>query len=257
MALHMTWLGQSGLLLEGGGQTVLVDPWLSDHPDRAVPPPVVRAWPRRIDLLLITHGHGDHLDLVGIAGLSGATAIAEIVVPAPHLAAVAAGLPDIMRVGTRPGSRLGRLGGITVLPAWHGVAAADGYDPMIGPDGTSPHVGYAFSLDGTGIYVSGDTLAHPSLADAVRQIRPSLVFLPVNGRDPAREARGILGNMTSREAVDFAVSVGASTLVPLHYDGVTGNTSDVGEVARAAHGRPLHVVFPARALPFALSGSST
>ncbi len=257
MALRMTWLGQSGFLLEGGGRVVLVDPWMSDHPHRAKPPPVVRVWPPRIDLLLITHGHGDHLDLAGIAGLSRATAISEIVVPEPHLDAAAADLPNIARVGTRPGDALDRLGGITVLPAWHGVAAADGYGPMIGPDGTSPHVGYAFSLGGTSTYVSGDTLAHPSLVDAVREIGPNLVFLPVNGRDPAREARGILGNMTSREAVDFAVSVGASTLVPLHYDAVIGNTSDVGEVARAAQGQPLHVVIPARAIPFTFDGNPT
>lgn len=257
MALRVTWLGQSGLLLEGGGRIVLVDPWLSDHPERAVPPPVVRAWPPRIDLLLITHGHGDHLDLAGIAGLSRVTAISEIAVPEPHLAAVAAGVPDIVRAGTRPGATLDRFDGIAVLPAWHGVTVADGYDPMIASDGTSPHVGYAFSLGGTRIYVSGDTLAEPRLVDAVKEIRPSLVFLPVNGRDPEREARGILGNMTSREAVDFAVSVGAGTLVPLHYDAVTGNTSDIGAVARAAERRPLHVVIPARAIPFAFDGHST
>jgi L-ascorbate 6-phosphate lactonase len=257
MALRMTWLGQSGLLLEGGGRVVLVDPWTSNHPDRAKPPPVVRFWPARIDLLLITHGHGDHLDLAGIARLSRAAVISEIVVPKPHVEAVAAELPDIVCVGARPGETLDRFGGVTVLPAWHGVAAADGYDPMIGPDGTSPHVGYAFSLGGTGAYVSGDTLAHPSLVDAVKEIGPNLVFLPVNGRDPAREARGILGNMTSREAVDFAVSVGAHTLVPLHYDAVIGNTSDVGEVARAAQGQPLHVVIPARAIPFTFEGNPT
>ncbi len=257
MALRVTWLGQSGLLLESSGRVVLVDPWLSDHPERAIPPPVMRAWPPRTDLLLVTHGHGDHLDLAGVADLSRLTAISEIIIPEPHLAAVAAGLPGIARVGTRPGDTLDRLGGITVLPAWHGVTVADGYDPMIGPDGTSPHVGYAFSLGGMDTYVSGDTLAHPSLVDAVKKIRPSLVFLPVNGRDRAREATGILGNMTSIEAVDFAVSVGADTLVPLHYDAVTGNTSDVGEVARAAQGRPLHVVIPARTIPFTFNGNST
>ena len=190
-------------------------------------------------------------------GLSRATALAEIAVPEPHLAAVAAGVPDIARVGTRPGTMLDRLGGIAVLQAWHGVTVADGYGPMIASDGTSPHVGYAFSLDGCGIYVSGDTLAHPTLVDAVKAIHPSLVFLPVNGRDPVRESRGILGNMTAQEAVDFAVAIEASTLVPLHHDGVTGNTYDVGEVARAARGRPLHVVIPARAIPFTFDGNPT
>jgi L-ascorbate metabolism protein UlaG (beta-lactamase superfamily) len=181
--------------------------------------------------------------------------IAEIAAPEPHLGILAAALPDVRRVGVRPNVRLDRLGGIDVFPAWHGVVAVDGYSPMIAADGTSPHVGFAFCLDDTRIYVSGDTISNPALLGAVTLVRPHLVCLPVNGRTREREARGILGNMDAGEAVDFAVTVGAEALLPLHHDGVTGNTSDVSEVLRAAAGRLLDVLTPMQAVPFAFSGT--
>jgi L-ascorbate 6-phosphate lactonase len=255
MGLYVTWLGQSGLLLESGGQTVLIDPWLSPHPLRTLPPPVIGIWPAQIDLVLITHGHGDHLDLPGLASLTGRTRIAEIAAPEPHLASIAEALPGIRRMGVRPNTPLDRLGGIAVLPAWHGVTVADGYGPMIAADGTSPQVGYQFELGGVGVYISGDTIADPALVEAVRPLRTELVFLPVNGHDAEREARGILGNMSADEAVDFALAIGARALVPLHFDGVSGNTSDVGEVERAANGKPLRLILPARSIPWAFNGT--
>lgn len=254
MAVEVTWLGQSGLLLTGGGQSVLVDPWLTPHPDRAVPPATPR-WPAKIDLVLITHGHGDHLDLPALTALTATTRLDEIAAPEPHLAQIAAALPDLPRIAVRPQRALDRLGGIEVLPAWHGVTVADGYSTMLGPDGTTPHVGYSFTLGGIRIYISGDTIPDPALVEAVRPLRPELVFLPVNGRDAAREARGILGNMTAEEAVTFAVEVGARTLVPLHYDGVSGNTSEIGDVAAAVQGRQLHLLVGANSIPISLNGT--
>lgn len=254
MVLELTWLGQSGLLLRDGGRTVLVDPWLSPSPERAAPPPDMAGLPRQIDLLLITHGHGDHLDPEGLKQLARRSRIAEIVAPDPHLTTLAEVLPDVPRLGARPGQRLDRLDGITVLPAWHGITVADGYGPIVAADGTSPHVGYVFSLGGIRLYISGDTIFEGSLVDAVRRLRPSLLFLPVNGRDAEREARGILGNLSADEAVDFALAAGAHALVPLHHDGVTGNTVDIGEVASAAAGKPLHLILPARSIPLVLDG---
>ena len=48
-----------------------------------------------------------------------------------------------------------------------------------------------------------------------------VLFLPINGRDPAR---GVPGNMTAAEAVDLAARVRPRYLVPHHYDMFTFNT---------------------------------
>jgi L-ascorbate 6-phosphate lactonase len=48
-----------------------------------------------------------------------------------------------------------------------------------------------------------------------------VLFLPINGRDPAR---GVRGNMTAAEAVDLAARLRPRYLVPHHYDMFMFNT---------------------------------
>jgi len=77
------------------------------------------------------------------------------------------------------------------------------------------------------------------------------IKITINGRDPERESRGIVGNMDAAEAAELALDVGASRLVPYHWDGFRGNTVPPGTVVDAAAGR-LHVVVPARFETFGL-----
>ena len=63
MSTRIGWLGHSCLLLETNGQNVLIDPFLTGNPKAAATAEQVPA-----DLILISHGHGDHVgDAVAIA----------------------------------------------------------------------------------------------------------------------------------------------------------------------------------------------
>src|SRR6516164_4675472 len=72
--LAITWLGHSTFILRTpGGKRVLIDPWLTTNP--ACPDALKR--PRDIDLILVSHGHGDHMeDVVGMARDTGAPVVA-------------------------------------------------------------------------------------------------------------------------------------------------------------------------------------
>ena len=55
MTVKVTWLGHACVQLEYEGKVILIDPWL-DNPKS----PGEEHRPKKIDLMLITHGHNDH-----------------------------------------------------------------------------------------------------------------------------------------------------------------------------------------------------
>jgi len=73
----VTWIGHSTVLLQLGGLNVLTDPQFSHRaspfsfigPKRHQPPGVALADLPRIDLVLISHNHYDHLDLASVRAL--------------------------------------------------------------------------------------------------------------------------------------------------------------------------------------------
>ena len=86
---RLAWLGHAGVLLQVDGQNVLIDPQLSDYAGplpwlsakRRVPAPIAPEALPRIDLLLITHNHYDHLDAATLARLRAAGQDPRVLVP--------------------------------------------------------------------------------------------------------------------------------------------------------------------------------
>jgi L-ascorbate metabolism protein UlaG (beta-lactamase superfamily) len=63
MPTRVQWLGHAALLIEDSGRTILIDPFLTGNPNAAVTADKVTA-----DLVLVSHGHGDHVgDAISIA----------------------------------------------------------------------------------------------------------------------------------------------------------------------------------------------
>jgi L-ascorbate metabolism protein UlaG (beta-lactamase superfamily) len=71
MTTRVRWLGHAALLVESDGQTVLIDPFLTGNPSAACKPAELKP-----DLILLSHGHGDHLgDTIDIAKRTGAMVV--------------------------------------------------------------------------------------------------------------------------------------------------------------------------------------
>ena len=72
--LQVTWFGHSTFLVTApNGTRVLFDPWFADNP--ACPASMKR--PPAADLVLVSHGHADHVgDLVSAAREGGAIVVA-------------------------------------------------------------------------------------------------------------------------------------------------------------------------------------
>lgn len=71
MAIKLTWLGHSAFLFDVDGHPVLVDPYLTQNPLAPTTADAVDP-----ELILLSHGHGDHVgDLVAIAKRTGAAVV--------------------------------------------------------------------------------------------------------------------------------------------------------------------------------------
>jgi L-ascorbate metabolism protein UlaG (beta-lactamase superfamily) len=251
---RITWLGQAGFRLEVDGAVAVVDPWLSPHEHRLIASPPLELAADGVDVLLVTHEHLDHLDLAFLPILLERSPEARVVVPEPVAALVEGLVPEARLVLVQPHDALEVAGAeLHVTPAYHGVSPEDPYGDGSGIGGRPRFVGYALG-SARRVYHAGDTIVMGDLGDAVARLDVGVALLPINGRDAEREARGIVGNMDAVEAVDLALAVGASVLVPYHWDGVSGNTVPPGSAVDAAAGR-LHVLVPAHFRPIELAAA--
>ncbi len=147
MATRVQWLGHSCLLFESGGKHVLVDPFLTGNPKAATTADQVPA-----DLILISHGHGDHVgDVVAIAKRTGAKVVCNYEIglwlEAKH------GLPAEQVVGMQHGggTSFPGIGRVKLTLAFHGSALPDG------SYGGNP-CGFLITFeDGTKVYDAADT----------------------------------------------------------------------------------------------------
>jgi L-ascorbate metabolism protein UlaG (beta-lactamase superfamily) len=237
VTVRLTWIGQAGFLVTSPATRLAVDPFLSDHPGRRFPSPVTPGDLAGTELVLATHQHLDHLDVPGLRALLELDGRARVVVPAPAVPdAVEAGLPPGRLVGARPGEPVA-AGDVTVhpVPALHGVHVTDAYSHGLPADGDQVrYLGYVLETPDGRLYHAGDTLRWDGQAELLRRHRVEVALLPINGRDPEREAQDIVGNLDHAEALALARDAGVGTVVPMHYDLMDGNLGDLAALARLA-----------------------
>ncbi len=247
-SVGIVWLGQSSVALRLGGSTALVDPFLSLHPERLVPPPFAATDTRGVDMVLITHDHLDHLDELALPEITAASPNATVIVSEEIVERVARLGVDGARVRGLAANRRAEIGGVTVdaIPACHGDGVDDAYR-------LGPFLGYVLSAGGARVYHAGDTVLFDGLVDRLQQLRVHLALLPINGRDEEREAQGIVGNLDAREAAHLADDIGADAAVPMHWDMFAANPGDPAAFVAASrttaivlrHNRPFVYTAPA------------
>lgn len=235
------WLGQAGFWIDTGAHRILIDPYLSDSlarkyagqandHRRMMPVPVVPEALPRPDVVLVTHAHTDHMDPETLGPLHRRFPDLPFVVPAARLEVARPRIGAAARlVAVDAGQTLEPVPGLTlhVLPAAHETFERDAA-------GRHPFLGYALASGGLRLAHSGDTIPYPGQADRLRAFGVDVLLLPVNGRDAARLAAGIPGNLTLAEAIALARAAEASCLVPHHFGMFAFNTLDPARIDAAA-----------------------
>ncbi|MHB0859236.1 MAG: MBL fold metallo-hydrolase [Anaerolineae bacterium] len=219
--LAFWWLGQLGYVLKIAGKVLYLDPFLRPHAARTVPPLLRPEEVTHADWVLGSHAHDDHLDPWALPRLMEASPQARVVCSRVAQGyVVGCGVPSERTVALDAGMSLEEDGlRITAIAAKHEFFDRDetlGY----------PYLGYIVEGDGLAVYHAGDTLWYEGLVDSLSPWRLDLAFLPINGRDATRLARGCIGNMTYQEAVDLAGALEPRLTVPGHYEMFRDNSAD-------------------------------
>lgn len=235
-----TWIGQAGFLLRFGNVRVVVDPYLSDSlaikyggthfpHERMVPVPVDPAALTDVDVVLCTHEHTDHMDAVTLREIARASRRATFVIPRYSLdSARDRGVPVERCVAVNMDETIQLPGGLTVtaLPAAHEDFVRD-------QAGNSKFLGYLFECAGAGVFHSGDTVPFAGLEERLARCAPiDVALLPVNGRDEERRTRGVPGNMTVREALQYHGRFAFGTTLVHHFGMFAFNTVPPAALAR-------------------------
>lgn len=213
-------LGQAGILIKGREEDglICIDPYLSDsieqiNPDtefrRAYPPVLSPVMLKDTDAIVITHEHADHLDFATLREV-GRNPL--FVVPAPLVSNVQLETGNKNVVAAK-GNEAFQIKGFQITPV---PAAHTSY--QVDLESNHLFLGYCIEVNGVRLFHSGDTIITSELIETVKEFKPHVVFLPINGADYFRTSREIAGNMSYREAVEFSHTVGADLIIPIHYD---------------------------------------
>ena len=197
--MKITWLGQAGLMLETGGKTILIDPYLSDNVKNFEPknyrrvPVDERFLAIKPDVIVITHNHLDHLDKETLTYYL--TDEAACLVLCPN-----GGWQEVRKFGGNSNYVMFNAGTTWTEPfATFRAVKAEHSDPFA--------IGVIVSAEGKNYYITGDTLYSENVFQSLPAIPLDVVFLPINGFG---------NNMNAVDGAAFAKRTGAKYVVPFH-----------------------------------------
>jgi L-ascorbate metabolism protein UlaG (beta-lactamase superfamily) len=228
LAGSLTWLGHAAFRFDTpGGKRVYVDPFLAGNPKC----PENEQQPERVDLVLVTHGHSDHVgstaDLckqfscpvvaqIELAGWLGSQGVEFNMAHAPNKG----GTVEVD--GVR----------VTLTNAFHSSSADDGTY-------TGESCGLVVAAEGMPtLYFAGDTCVFGDMQLIGRIYEPEIAILPI----------GDHFTMSPREAAVALELLGVQRCVPSHYGTFPLLTGTPDELKRLAPNVDVHALEPGETL---------
>ncbi|ODN31310.1 metal-dependent hydrolase [Fervidobacterium thailandense] len=192
--MKLTFLGHAVVLIEGidSKYNVIIDPFITGNP----------AFPEgfelpKIDYVLVTHGHGDHLgDTLSICQKHGSTVISNFELC--NFLQLKGCKVHPMHVG---GVYYFEFGKVKLTPAIHGSGIHDGDKVLYGGN----PCGFLIKAEGKTIYHAGDT----GLTKEMELLKDvDVAFLPIGGNFV----------MDADDAVEAVKMIKPKMVVPIHYN---------------------------------------
>jgi L-ascorbate metabolism protein UlaG (beta-lactamase superfamily) len=194
--LSITWLGHSSFSLRTpGGKIILFDPWYTGNPSF----PEGKK-PTKADVILISHGHSDHItDAAAIAKATGATVVGIGEVTSWLGSKGVKNLEPMNKGGTVEIQGLR----VTMTEACHSSSFEENGIVYLGEP-----AGFIVRLEnGQTIYFAGDTSLFGDMKMLAELYKPDIAFLPIGDRFT-------MGPDTAAIAAKW---LGVKQVVPMHW----------------------------------------
>ncbi len=215
--VQITWLGHGTFSFRlDTGEVYVIDPWIEGNPK----------FPKdyqfdRVDGILITHGHFDHIGGVPELAEKFKPAIVAIYEVAHYFGGK--GLENITGMNKGGTAKIGAISA-TMTHALHssGIVDDDGKMTYAGEA-----AGYVLSFpDGRTAYFAGDTTVFSDMELIRKLYKPELAFLPI----------GDLFTMSPKEAALACEMIRPKLVIPMHFGTfppLTGTPQALAEVTKS------------------------
>ncbi len=199
--VSLAWMGQAGFLLKNStGKVLVLDVYLSDLSEKQdgnkrLMPALCRPEEIKADVVLASHHHTDHLDLVSIPAWLGNGARLYCCQESGRICREA-GFAEGQIMEMKAGDRVTDAGYVVeAVFADHGDTAPEA-------------LGFLIETEGVRIYFTGDTAYQHTRMQEATERDIDILLLPINGE---------YGNMNERDAAMLAARTEAALTIPCHF----------------------------------------
>lgn len=213
--LGVTFIGHSSFLLQLAGKRLLVDPVFTKRLillRRQRRPGLDWRQMPAIDVVLLTHAHMDHLNVLSLRRTIRRTL--KLTGRAPEVV-VPKGVEDLVdRLGFAAVHTLEWWGACEVAGLKVTMTPAKHWGARMFKDTHRGYGGYVVEGGGTSVYHSGDTAYFGGFGEVGRRLAPRVALLPIGAYFPD-SYRAV--HTSPEEALRGFVETGAELMVPMHF----------------------------------------